>query len=76
MMNVNPLIRQLLNRGTRLLQIIERYRTTNQGVFELSNGQFMTIEQVHRELFHTNITIINILLTTPIGREALRQIFN
>ena len=79
--NVDPplhTINQLLYKGTRLLQIIERYRTTNQGVgvFELSNGEYMTIEEVHRELFHTNLIIINILYTTPIGREVLCQIFN
>ena len=71
-------INQLLYKGTKLLQIIESYRTTNQGVgvFELSNGEYMTIEEVYRELFHTNIRIINILTTTPIGRQALQQIFN
>ena len=71
-------INQLFHKGTKLLQIIDSYRASNQGigVFELSNGEYMTIEEVHRELFHTNIRIINILTTTPTGRQALQQIFN
>ena len=57
-------INQLLHKGTKLLQIIESYRASNQGigVFELSNGEYMTVEEVYRELFHTNIRIINILI--------------
>ena len=76
--NVDGLLMNNVDKATKLLQIVERYRASNQGVgvFELSNGEYMTIEQVHRELFHTNLRIINILTMTPNGRQALQQIFN
>ena len=76
--NVDILMHHNIEKGERLLQIIDRYRQSNQsvGVYELSNGDFHTIEQVHRELFHTNLRIINILNMTQTGRDALQQIFN
>ena len=76
--NVDMLMMNNIEKGKRLLQIIGRYRESNQsvGVYELSNGEFHTIEHVHRKLFHTNLRIISILNMTQTGREALQQIFN
>ena len=73
--NIEPGIDRLIEEGTRISDIIQCHKTTQQPIHELSNGKHETLQQIENELRFILRLMYRLIEHTENGEEAIRQIY-
>ena len=69
----DEIVQELMNKGTKLRTVIDNHYSSNQSIYHLTEGKYITVAEVIKEIQLINIEILGIINNSTATQENAEE---